>query len=97
MNKIYCKAPWTSVSYMPGGKYSPCCAWGGTTFNSREEMTETVGGAFLRGEVPKECANSCPPDADGWRGMYKNYDTDCKTHKINFLDFRNNNLCNLKC
>lgn len=97
MNKIYCKAPWTSVSYMPGGKYSPCCAWGGTTFNSREEMTETVGGAFLRGEVPKECANSCPPDAEGWRGMYKNYDTDCKTHKINFLDFRNNNLCNLKC
>lgn len=97
MNKIYCKAPWTSVSYMPGGKYSPCCAWGGATFNSREEMTETVGGAFLRGEVPKECANPCPPNESGWRKMYSEYETDYQTHKINFLDFRNNNLCNLKC
>jgi sulfatase maturation enzyme AslB (radical SAM superfamily) len=97
MNNVYCKAPWTSVSYMPGGKYSPCCAWSGNTFNSREEMTETVGGAFLRGEVPRECANPCPPDRLGWREMYKNYETDYTTHKINFLDFRNNNLCNLKC
>ena len=71
---------------MPGGKYSPCCAWGGAQFNSREEMTDTVGGAFLRGEVPKECANPCPPNELGWRAMYKNYDTDYKTHKINFLD-----------
>jgi sulfatase maturation enzyme AslB (radical SAM superfamily) len=97
MSEVYCKAPWTSVSYMPGGKYSPCCAWGGDTFASREEMTETVGGAFLRGEVPGECANPCPPDQPGWRGMYKNCQTDYKTHKIQFLDFRNNNLCNLKC
>ncbi len=97
MSEIYCKAPWTSVSYMPGGKYSPCCAWSGDTFNSREEMTEIVGGTFLRGEVPKECANPCPPNKAGWRGMYSEYETDYATHKINFLDFRNNNLCNLKC
>ena len=97
MSNIYCKAPWTSVSYMPGGKYAPCCAWGGDTFNSREEMTEVVGGAFLRGEVPKECANPCKPDQAGWRSMFEGFDTDYKTHQIHFLDFRNNNLCNLKC
>ena len=97
MTNIYCKAPWTSVSYMPGGKYAPCCAWGGATFDSREEMTKTVGGAFLRGEVPRECANPCQPDSPGWRGMFDRFDTDYKTHKIQFLDFRNNNLCNLKC
>jgi len=97
MSEIYCKAPWTSVSYMPGGKYSPCCAWSGNTFISQAEMTETIGGAFLRGEVPKECANPCPPGRPGWREMYSKYETDYTTHKINFLDFRNNNLCNLKC
>ena len=97
MSEIYCKAPWTSVCYMPGGKYAPCCGWGGDTFNSQEEMTEVVGGAFLRGEVPRECANPCPPDASGWRAVYSKYKTDYKTHQIQFLDFRNNNLCNLKC
>lgn len=97
MSKVYCKAPWVSVSYMPGGKYAPCCAWGGGTFNSREEMTEVVGGAFLQGEVPKECANPCQPDRSGWRNMFDRFETDYKTHQTQFLDFRNNNLCNLKC
>lgn len=97
MSNVYCKAPWTSVSYMPGGKYAPCCAWGGNAFNSREEMTEVVGGAFLRGEVPRECANPCKPDQAGWRSMFQRFDTDFQTHQIQFLDFRNNNLCNLKC
>jgi len=97
MSEVYCKAPWTSVSYMPGGKYSPCCAWGGSAFDSREEMTEVVGGTFLRGEVPRECANPCKPGQAGWRSMFERFDTDYKTHQIQFLDFRNNNLCNLKC
>lgn len=97
MAEVFCKAPWTSVSYMPGGKYAPCCAWGGEPFNSREEMTEVVGGAFLRGEVPKQCANPCKPDRPGWRTTFDRFETDYKTHQIKFLDFRNNNLCNLKC
>lgn len=97
MTKVYCKAPWTSVTYMPGGKYAPCCGWTGAAFDSREEMTEAVGGAFLRGEVPKQCNNACKPDQAGWRAMYKDYKTDYKTHQIQMLDFRNNNLCNLKC
>jgi sulfatase maturation enzyme AslB (radical SAM superfamily) len=97
MSSVYCKAPWTSVSYMPGGKYAPCCAWGGDKFNSREEMTDVVGGAFLRGEVPQECTNSCQPNRSGWRNMFDQFETDYKTHSIQFLDFRNNNLCNLKC
>ena len=97
MSEVYCKAPWTSVSYMPGGKYAPCCGWGGDTFNSQEEMTEIVGGAFLRGEVPEQCNNACKPDQAGWRANFEQFDTDYKTHQIQFLDFRNNNLCNLKC
>ncbi len=97
MTEVYCKAPWTSVSYMPGGKYTPCCGWGGAGFDSREEMTDTVGGAFLRGKVPAQCNNACKPDQAGWRANFANFDTDYKTHQIQFLDFRNNNLCNLKC
>lgn len=97
MSDIYCKAPWTSVSYMPGGKYAPCCAWAGDAFDSREEMTEVVGGAFLRGEVPTQCQGSCPSDRSGWRGEFAEFDTDYENHQIHFLDFRNNNLCNMKC
>lgn len=97
MSKVYCKAPWTSVSYMPGGKYSPCCTWAGQYFDSQEEMTEKVGGAFLRGEVPKECGVVCKPDRPGYRDRFQNFETDYKTHTLQMLDFRNNNLCNLKC
>lgn len=95
--EIYCKAPWTSVSCMPGGKFAPCCAWDGQYFNSIEEMIQEVGGQFLRNQIPKECTHPCPPDRVGWRDQFKFFDTDYQQHQINFLDFRNNNLCNLKC
>ena len=97
MSEIYCKAPWVGVTYMPNGEFTPCCAWGGPTFTSRQEMTDKVGGAFLRGEVPTACNNPCKPGQPGWRDEFKNFPTDYKTHQIHFLDFRNNNLCNLKC
>lgn len=97
MNEIYCKAPWVSVTYLPDRQFAPCCAWGGPTFSSREEMTKEVGGAFLRGEIPAACNNPCKPNQPGWRDQFKNFPTDYRTHQIHFLDFRNNNLCNLKC
>ena len=98
MSEVYCKAPWVSTSYMPGGKFAPCCQWSGNYFDSQQEMVDQVGGAFLAGQVPKECANSCPSDSEhGWRNMFRHYDTDYKNNVIQFLDFRNNNLCNLKC
>ena len=96
-DKIYCKAPWVSISYMPNAKYAPCCAWHGDTFDSIEEMTDKVGSAFLRGEVPNQCQNSCPADRPGWREEFESFDTDLKSHQIQFLDFRNSNLCNMKC
>ena len=46
MSEVHCHAPWVGGSHMPNGKFTPCCAWGGPSFNSREEMTEEVGGAF---------------------------------------------------
>lgn len=97
MSEIYCKAPWVSVSYLPGGKYLPCCLYNGSSFDTIEQMTETVGGAFLRGEVLRECLRSCQPNQKGWRDNFAKFDTDYKTHKIKYLDFRNNNLCNMKC
>jgi len=97
MSEIYCKAPWTSVTYMPGGKFTPCCSWGGDHFDSPEQVRDVVGGAFLRGEIPQECMNSCPPDREGWRKMFRDYPTDLTNLQVHFLDFRNNNLCNLKC
>ena len=98
MNKIHCKAPWVSVSYMPAGKFAPCCRWKDHYFDSQQEMVDKVGGAFLAGQVPKGCEDECPSNSDiGWRNQFKNYDTDYKNNVIHFLDFRNNNVCNLKC
>ena len=97
MSEIYCKAPWTAVTYMPGGKFTPCCSWGGDHFDSPEQVRDVVGGAFLRGEIPQECMNSCPPEREGWRKMFQDYPTDLTSLQVHFLDFRNNNLCNLKC
>jgi len=97
MSTVHCKAPWVSVSYMPGGKFAPCCQWAGDLFDTQEHMIDHVGGAFLRGEIPKECS-SCPPGPDrSWRSTFEPYHTDYQTSSIQFLDFRNNNLCNLKC
>lgn len=97
MSKVFCKAPWVSISYMPGGKYAPCCQWNGNFFDSPEDVVDQVGGAFLRNEIPRECSN-CPPDSEfGWRHAFEPYETDYRTSTIQFLDFRNNNLCNLKC
>ncbi len=97
MSNVHCKAPWVSVSFMPGGKFAPCCQWHGNLFDTRENMVDQVGGAFLRGEIPKECSG-CPPDEPlRWRSLFEPYYTDYHTSSIQFLDFRNNNLCNLKC
>ena len=82
---------------MPGGKYAPCCQWNGDFFDTPAEIVEKVGSAFLRNEVPKECS-SCRPDSEhGWRHTFDPYYTEYQTSSIQFLDFRNNNLCNLKC
>jgi len=100
MSKVYCKAPWVSTSYMPGGKFAPCCQWSGNYFDSQQEMVNKVGGAFLAGQVPDECLSACPTSnniENSWRRMFETYETDYKNNVIQFLDFRNNNLCNLKC
>lgn len=101
--KIYCKAPWVSISHMPGGKFAPCCQWNGKYFDSAEQVVQQVGGAFLNGEVPAECQSACgtdiPVDTPGrhYRKTFDQYQTDFQSLNVQFLDFRNNNLCNLKC
>ena len=102
-DKIYCKAPWVSISYMPGNKFSPCCQWNGRHFDSPEQVIQQVGGAFLNGNVPAGCQSVCGIDIPydrpdrHYRKTFDPYQTDFKSLKVQFLDFRNNNLCNLKC
>jgi uncharacterized Fe-S cluster-containing radical SAM superfamily protein len=82
---------------MPGGKYTPCCAWHGPHFDSPEEIIEQLGPIFKNNQAPEPCQGACPSNASGWRRNYENYSTDFQTLKIQFLDFRNSNLCNMKC
>ena len=102
-DNIYCKAPWTSISYMPGGKFAPCCQWNDKYFDSPEQVIQQVGGAFLNDNIPAGCQSACgidiPIDTPGrhYRKNFDRYQTDIKSSTVQFLDFRNNNLCNLKC
>ena len=102
-DNIYCKAPWTSISYRPGGKFAPCCQWNDKYFDSPEQVIQQVGGAFLNDNIPAGCQSACgidiPIDTPGrhYRKNFDRYQTDFKSSTVQFLDFRNNNLCNLKC
>ena len=88
---IHCNAPWVGATFLPDGKYAPCCAYSDRSYDSIQEMTNDVGGKFLWGKIPAGCPNQCP------RETYNRFETDYTTHKIKFLDFRNDNLCNMKC
>lgn len=97
MSQVYCNAPWTSTCCMPDGKYTPCCAWHGPHFDSPEEIIEKLGPIFKNNQAPQSCQGACPSDRIGWRQHYAEYATDYQSSKIYFLDFRNSNLCNMKC
>jgi sulfatase maturation enzyme AslB (radical SAM superfamily) len=82
---------------MPGGKYTPCCAWHGPHFDSPDQIIEQLGPIFKNNQAPAPCQGACPSDVPGWRQRYEKFSTDFDSLKIHFLDFRNSNLCNMKC
>lgn len=87
---------------MPNGKFTPCCAWHGQHFDSPQDIIDYLGPIFKKNQAPETCQGACRPiDANnsdpGWRGIYKDYATDFENLQIQFLDFRNSNLCNMKC
>jgi uncharacterized radical SAM superfamily Fe-S cluster-containing enzyme len=102
MSNVYCKAPWVSTCYMPSGKFTPCCAWNGKHFDSPEDIIDQLGPIFKQNQAPDACQGACPPmdannDNAGWRSQYQDYPTNYQDLQIHFLDFRNSNLCNMKC
>lgn len=94
---MYCKAPWTSACYMPGGKFAPCCAWNGKHFDSPEDIVKELGPIFKENQAPVACQGACPANEPGWRSRYAEYPLDTDQIRIHYLDFRNSNICNMKC
>jgi sulfatase maturation enzyme AslB (radical SAM superfamily) len=82
---------------MPGGKFTPCCAWNGKHFDSPADIVKELGSIFKENRAPAACQGACPANKPGWRNMYNDYSTDLEQIQIHFLDFRNSNICNMKC
>lgn len=88
MNKLWdCRAIDHAVTFLPNGKISPCCIIQKyekdiTELNNPDRFSDLkVTG------VPAECK-----DCTTYKSSFNQY-----TSGIEMIDFRNNNLCNLKC
>ena len=85
---MYCKAPLVSASIWPNNQITPCCLWQGPAWIDIETMSKELTSRFLNDDIP-DCCQGCT-----YRYEFDGYPND---NKLQFLDWRNDNLCNLKC
>lgn len=93
MNNIFdCKALDHAVTFLPTGKISPCCViknYG----KDIELINDTARFADLKvSGVPDNCVNCVSAGPHSYKNSFDSY-----SKNIQMIDFRNSNLCNLKC
>jgi organic radical activating enzyme len=112
-SRPYCYAPWTTVQYsgvFNGGGISPCCEWQGEKYTG--DIKDYQGSKYLK-KIKKAMINhdmsmikeSCAEciEQEKFSKSARNYiDRDLENGKyeldvVNKLDYRPDNLCNLKC
>lgn len=111
MSKIYCSAPWRGLSIMPSGKVRTCCLGTEILGNlNSSSIEEIVDGPILK-KIQQELQSGTSPNCttcyrDEEQGNYasmrqyylKYYPiTEPMTQKLEMLDVRWNNKCNLSC
>jgi len=112
-SKPFCHAPWTTVQYsgtFNGGGISPCCEWRGEKFTGK--ISEYHNSKYLKkikkamskndmSEISKTCVECIEQEKVGKSARnYIDRDIDVGFYKldaVNKLDYRPDNLCNLKC
>jgi len=110
-SRPYCYAPWTTVQYsgvFNGGGISPCCEWRGEKFTGKiseyqdSKYLKKIKKAMVKHDmsvIGKSCAECIEQEKFGKSA--RNYiDKDLGKYKldtVNKLDYRPDNLCNLKC
>lgn len=112
-SRPYCYAPWTTAQYsgvFGGGGISPCCEWKGSKFTGEvkdyhtSEYLNDIKTAMKKHDmsvISKTCAECI--EQEKFMKSARNYiDRDIENGKyklnaVNKLDYRPDNLCNLKC
>ena len=112
-SRPYCYAAWTTVQYsgvFNGGGISPCCEWRGEKFTGKiseyqnSKYVRKIKKAMVKHDmsvISKSCAECI--EQEKFSKSARNYidrDLENGTYKldaINKLDYRPDNLCNLKC
>lgn len=112
-SKPFCYAPWTTILYggMYRAGAQPCCEWSGETYKGKigkyhqSDYLKSIKKAMKKNDMSflsktcEECIDQEKHNGKSsrtWINHYVNtgrYQLD----KINKLDFRPDNLCNLKC
>ena len=113
MKNVFCKAPWVSLQYgsllMHGG-VTPCCEWTGAAFKG--SLNEYMSGEWLanvknimsdtsvtshREYVNRSCENCINLDNLGITSKRQQLQEFEIHDGIQLVDYRPDNICNLKC
>lgn len=109
-SKPFCYAPWTTAQYANGG-VSPCCEWNGEKFKGavkdyhNSDYLDSIKTAMQNRDmnvISKTCSECITTEKHSRKSARKYINRDVKRDhykidSLNKLDYRPDNLCNLKC
>ena len=93
MSKFVCNALDSAVTFLPDGKIAPCCIIKNDYSKNITELYNLDRFSDLKGIEPKAECQSCV----AYNKYNRQFDKFTPNGNIKFIDFRNSNLCNLKC
>jgi organic radical activating enzyme len=89
-----CRATQNAVTVLSDGKIAPCCVIKGNYSKPISFITDKKRFSDLQTtEVPENCSQCVRYPEASYKNSFDRFDGD----NIQYLDFRNSNLCNLKC
>jgi|688.fasta_scaffold379518_2 molybdenum cofactor biosynthesis enzyme MoaA len=89
-----CRATQNAVTVLPNGEIAPCCVIKGNYSKPISFITDKKRFSDLQTEeVPKNCSQCVRYPEVSYKNFFDRFNGD----DIQYLDFRNSNLCNLKC
>lgn len=104
MNNFICKAPWVSVAFQPSGLVGPCCVYEldhlSNVASTIEDTFDEERKLFSQGQVPpgcKKCYHSFLETGQSPANGFDRYQTDFNEVKIQEINVKSNNICNLAC
>lgn len=92
MNNITCQAINSAVTLLPDGNIAPCCI-----IKNYSKPVSRLGDNDRFSDIKNNFPGSTCDKCVKYNHYYKNFEKYSGNKGVEFLDVRNNNLCNLKC